>query len=422
MRCCIDIGRGVRVLGALLAAITLSWASVAAAAEPIRIGLGMALTGGLAVVGKSGLVAMQIWADDVNAKGGLLGRPVKLVYYDDQSNPSTVPGLYTKLLDIDKVDLVVSGYATNMIAPALPVVMQHNMVFFGLFGLAANSQFHYPKYFSVLPTGPDPKKAFSEGFFGLGMAQSPKPQTVAIVAADAEFARNASDGARENAKATGLRIVYDKTYPPATVDFSPIMRSIQAVTPDIVYVASYPSDTVGIIRTASEIGLKTKLFGGGMVGLPTASMKMQLGPLLNGIVVNEWWLPAPTMQFPGVMAFLAQYQAKAASEGVDLLGYFLPPFAYAEMQMLGEAVEATGGLDQDRLGDYIRSHTFKTVVGDVTFGKDGEWAAARPLWVQFQNIKGNELEQFKGGGAEAVLLPADFKSGNLIYPYTDARK
>ncbi len=208
----------VLVLAAATALLAAPATRPAGAAEPIRIGFGMALTGGLAANGKSALVAMQIWRDDVNAKGGLLGRPVELLFYDDQSNPSTVPGIYTKLLDVDKVDLVVGGYATNMIAPAMPVVIQHNMAFISLLGLAVNSEFHYPKYFAMIPTGPDPKVAFSKGFFDVAAAQEPKPKTIAIVGADAEFARNAADGARQNAKAAGLQIVYDKTYPPSSVD------------------------------------------------------------------------------------------------------------------------------------------------------------------------------------------------------------
>ena len=124
----------------------------------------MALTGGLAPNGKAALLAMQIWEADINAKGGLLGRPVKLVYYDDQSNPATIPGIYTKLLDVDKVDLVISGYATNMIAPAMPIIMQHNRTFLSLFGLAVNTEFKYPKYFSFTPTGgPEPKQSFAAG-------------------------------------------------------------------------------------------------------------------------------------------------------------------------------------------------------------------------------------------------------------------
>src|SRR5215468_1584844 len=195
------------------------------AAEPIRIGFGMALTGPLAANGKSALLAMKIWESDINAKGGLLGRPVKLVYYDDQSNPATIPGLYTKLLDVDKVDLIISGYATNMIAPAMPVIMQHNRTFLSLLGLAVNSEFQYPKYFSFTPTGgPEPKQSFAEGFFATAMAQNPKPQTLAMVGADAEFPHNALQGARALAKQAGLKIVYDKTYPPTTTDYTPIVR------------------------------------------------------------------------------------------------------------------------------------------------------------------------------------------------------
>src|SRR3984957_16915548 len=191
--------------------------SARAQAKPLTIGFGMALTGGLAPNGKAALLAMQIAEEDINARGGILGRPVKLVYYDDQSNPATVPGLYTKLLDVDKVDVIISGYATNMVAPAIPIAMQHNMTFLGLLGLAGNSEFHHPNYFSISPTGgPHPKQSFSKGFFEVAMAQDPKPQTLAIVGADAEFPRNAIDGARELAKEAGLKIVYDKTYPPTT--------------------------------------------------------------------------------------------------------------------------------------------------------------------------------------------------------------
>jgi branched-chain amino acid transport system substrate-binding protein len=392
-----------------------------AAAQPITIGFAEALTGGLAAVGKSGILAMQIWAEDINARGGLLGRPVKLVFYDNQSNPANVPGIYVKLLEIDRVDLVVSGYSTNMTAPAMPVIMGHDKLFISLFCLAVNSEFHYPRYFSMLPAGPDPKHAFSQEYFNLAMTLTPKPKTVAIVAADAEFARNASDGARDNAKAAGLKIVYDGTYPPTTADYSPIVRAVRAVNADIIYVASYPPDTAGILRAASEIGLEAQLFGGGMVGVATAALKTQLGPLLNGVVVQQNWVPAPTLQFPGVMDFLARYQAKAAAAGVDPLGVFLPPWAYARMQVMQQAIEAAGSIDEAKLAVYFGSHTFKTVIGDVTFGKNGEWAAPRMIVTQFQNIKGNSLEQFKDPNSEVVLLPGEFRSGKLIYPYRSTR-
>ena len=410
--------------GALLAAtIAVSAAPAARATDPITIGLGMALTGGLAPNGKSALLAMQIWEEDINAKGGLLGRPVKLIYYDDQSNPSTVPGIYTKLLDVDKVDFVVSGYATNMVAPALPVVMQHNRMFLGLLGLAANSEFNYPNYFSIGPTGgPHPKQSFSKGFFEVAMAQNPKPQTIAFAGADAEFPRNALEGAHELAKEAGLKIVYDRTYPPTTNDYTPIVRGIQAANPDLVFVASYPPDSVGIIRAANEVGLKAKLFGGGMVGLQATAIKTQLGPLLNGIVDYDFWQPVGAYATPEAMEFLKRYQAKSAAAGVDLLGFYLPPFAYADMQVLQQAVIAVGSLDQQKIADYMRSHTFKTVAGDITFGANGEWTEARVLEVQFQNVKNNDVDQFRDPKVEVVLYPSALKNGNLIYPYSDARK
>ena len=193
----------------------------------------MAMTGGLGPNGQSALLAQKIWEEDINAKGGLLGRPVKLIYYDDQTNPSTVPGIYSKLLDVDKVDLIIGGYGTNMLAPAMPLVMQRKKLFIGLLGLGVNTEFNYPNYFVMIPSGPEPKPSFTKGFIDAAMAQDPKPQTIAIVAADAEFARNGADGARENAGKAGLKIVYDKNYPPATTDFAPIVRAIAATNPDV---------------------------------------------------------------------------------------------------------------------------------------------------------------------------------------------
>jgi branched-chain amino acid transport system substrate-binding protein len=411
-----------RAFGGLALAGAAALALPAAAAEPIRIGYGMALTGGLAGNGKAAHLALQLWAEDVNAKGGLLGRKVELVVYDDQTNPATVPGIYTKLLEVDQVDLVLSGYGTNLIVPAMPVVMQKGMVFLGLFGLAVNEKFHYPNYFSTQPVGPDGKHDLSRGFFEVALAQSPKPRRVAIVAADAEFAKVASDGARDNAKKLGLEIVYDRSYPPSTVDFTPIMRAVQAAGPDIVYVASYPPDSAGIVRASNEVGVKAKVFGGSMVGPQFAPLKTQLGSLLNGILVFDYYVPEPTLDFPGIDEFLVRYQARAGAAGVDPLGFYLPPYAYAEGQILAQAVEATEGLDHKQLGDYIRTNTLKTIVGDIRFHPNGEWAQHRILQVQFQNIEGNGLDQFKKPGAQVIIHPPAVRSGDLLYPFSDVKR
>jgi branched-chain amino acid transport system substrate-binding protein len=412
-------------IGATVAALALSLASpepcAAQTGQPIRIGYSMALTGGLAPNGKSALLAQKIWEEDINARGGVLGRPVKLIYYDDKSAPAEVPAIYTKLLDIDKVDLLMGAYATAQLAPAMPIVIARKKLFIGLLGLAVNSEFNYPNYFAMIPSGPVPKPAFTRDFFALGMAQNPKPQTVAIVAADQEFSINASEGARETAKSLGLKLVYDKTYPPSTNDFSPIVRAIAATNPDMVVVCSYPPDSVGIVRAVNEIGFKPKMIGGAMVGLQATAIKAQLGPLLNGWTNYDFWLPVAKMNFEGVDALMKKYQARAPAEGVDPLGYYMAPWAYAQLQVMQQAIESTKSLNDAGLGDYIRSNTFKTVVGDVKFGAKGEWAESRVLQVQFQNVKGNDVAQFKDVGTQVVLAPAGYESGKLIYPYEKAR-
>jgi branched-chain amino acid transport system substrate-binding protein len=411
-------GAAILALASFLVSLAPAFAQSGA---PIRIGYSMALTGGLAPNGKSALLAQKIWEEDVNAKGGVLGRPVKLVYYDDKSAPAEVPAIYTKLLDVDKVDLLIGAYATAQLAPAMPIVIARKKLLIGLLGLAVNDEFNYANYFAMIPSGPIPKPAFTKDFFALAMQLDPKPKTVAIVAADQEFSKNASDGARETAQNAGLKIVYDKTYPPTTNDFSPIVRAIQASNPDIVVVCSYPPDSVGIVRAVNEIGFKPKMIGGAMVGLQATAIKMQLGPLLNGWVNYDFWLPVPKLHFAGVDDLMKTYQSRAQQEGVDPLGYYMAPWAYAQLQVLQQAIEATKSLDDAKLAAQIRTGTFKTVVGDVKFGPKGEWAQSRVLQVQFQSIKGNDVDQFKDVSTQVVVAPADYESGKLIYPYEKAK-
>ena len=172
------IPKMVAALSAMVFAIGMFDGSNARAEDPIRIGFGMALTGGLGSAGKAALASMEIWRDDVNAKGGLLGRPVELVYYDDQTNPKNVPGIYAKLLDVDKVDFIVSGYGTNLIAPAMPIAIDRDVVFMGLFGMNNNKKWKYEKYFQILPAGPQPAEGFSQYWFEA--VQAFKPKTIAI--------------------------------------------------------------------------------------------------------------------------------------------------------------------------------------------------------------------------------------------------
>jgi branched-chain amino acid transport system substrate-binding protein len=404
-------------LGAmLLAFFALLWSAGAQAADPIKIGFSASLTGGLASSGKANLLAQQIWAEQINAKGGLLGRQVDLDYYDDQSSAAQIPGIYAKLLDVDKVDLLM-GAATNLIVAALPQIMQRQKMVVVLLALGSNDEFKYQRYFQTAAWGPDTKGVISNAFFEIAKTISPRPKTVAIVGADADFSNNAMTGARANAKEDGFDIVYDRTYPPGTTDYSPIVRAIQATNPDLVFVASYPLDSVGIVRAATELGLKAKMFGGAMVGLQYATFLQQLGEKLDRVVNYHLYVPAPTMNFPGIEDFLKIYQARAAQQGTDPLGFYQPPFAYAAMQVIEQAVKATGTLDDGKLAEYIHKNEFNTIVGNIRFDAKGEWAKARLLMIQYQNIDGSNLDQYRTAGKAVILYPPEYKDGTLQQPF-----
>ncbi len=413
---------GSAARAALLVALVLVAPAYAAEQTPIRIGFGMALTGGLAAAGKSALIAMQIWAEDTNAAGGLLGRPVELVYYDDQSNPAVVPGIYAKLLDIDRVDFIVSGYGTNQIAPALPLAIQRNRIFLALFGIANNEDYGYDRYFQIVPAGPRPREGISKGYFELARAQGLK--TVAIISADAEYSQHSAEGGRKNAAENGMRVVYDKSYPLATADFSPIVRAINAVAPDFVFVSSYPVDSSGLVRALNEVGpaATIKMFGGGMVGLQYSSIAESLGPKLNGLVNYDWYVPEKSVMTPAIEAFLAKYRDRAKDAGVDPLGRYLPPWAYAYLELLGQAIARTGSLDDAVLAAYLHENPTMTAVGEIRFGPKGEWEQARSLMVQYKGFtKDNVLEALDTPGARQVIYPDSLATGSWL-PYVQGKQ
>ena len=405
-----------RVLWALPGSAALMSSPSFAQSGPIKIGGTLPLTGGNASIGKVAQATAQIWADDVNKRGGLLGRKVELVIYDDQTNPTLVPGLYTKLLDVDKVDLL-AGTGTNLVAPAMPLLIERKRLMVANLALAVNDPFNYDKYFQIMPYGPNGKDELARGFFEIAAKLNPKPKTVALVGADAEFANNALEGARDHAKRLGFRVVYDKSYPPNQVDFLSVVRAIAATKPDLVFVGSYVADTSGLVRAAAEVKLKCTMFGGAMVGLQVAALKQQLSGVINGVVNYELYLPEPTMQFQGTRELINRYRAVASAQGLDQLGFYVPPTTFAQLQVIEQAVTATKSLQDEVMADYLRKNSFKTVMGDIRFGARGEWAEPRILMTQFQKVNGKELGQFDQPGTQVILYPEKFKSGQLAAPF-----
>jgi branched-chain amino acid transport system substrate-binding protein len=389
---------------------------------PIRIGYCLSLTGPLASNGKTARLAHQIWEDNVNRKGGLLGRTVQMVCIDDETNPKLVPDIYRRLLDNEKVDLLIGGYGDNSVAPAMPLIIERNRYLIALMALAVNASFGYPNYFVMIPTGPSPSEALTEGFFDLAAEQSPKPESVAILAADAPFSKAPVQGAKAHAEKHGFKVVSDARYPLSATDLAPFIRELKPINPDILFLCSYLNDSAALLRAIDEVGLEPKMVGGAMIGPQNGSIKAQLGPLLNGLVNYEYWLPVQKMMFPGVSEMMAKYQSLAKNAGADPLGYYVAPQAYAQMQIVEQAIAGTGSLDDAKLAQFTRDASFKTVVGDVKFGKGGGWSEARVLEVQYQSIKGADLSEFKDAKTQAVVWPPSLASGALIYPYAEAKR
>ena len=406
-----------RVLGMLFAAFVLAGAA-GAQQPPIKIGMSMPQTGTLGGGGQAALLALRMWVDDVNGKGGLLGRKIDFIVYDDQTNPALTPGIYTKLLDVDKVDLIIAPYGTVPTAPIMPLVKQRGLLLMGNFSFQVNRTVKHDMWFNNSPW--NDASSWSDGFFEAGKKLGAK--TIAFLAADQEFAQNLANGARDLAHKAGLTTVYNQNYPPTTVDFSAMIRAVRAAKPDLVFVMSYPNDSVAIVRAVNEIGVgeSVKLFGGGMVGLQFTPNMVSLGKSLNGIVNYNSYVPG--MKYPGIEDFLARYAKKAAEAKVDPLGFYLPPFNYAIGQMLEQAVTATKSLDHKVLANYLRTNEMKTIVGPIRFRADGEWANARVVQAQFRGVVDKNMDQFRQPGKQVVLYPEQYKTGDVIAPFEKARK
>jgi branched-chain amino acid transport system substrate-binding protein len=409
--------RKVLKAGAALAAVGAFSRKALAQAAPVKIGMSMPQTGSLGAGGQAALVALRLWVDDVNQKGGLLNRKVELIAYDDQTNPANTPGIYTKLLDVDKVDLLIAPYGTVPTAPIMPLVKQRGLLLMGNFSFQVNAKVQHDMWFNNSPW--NDASSWSDGFIRAGQKAGAK--SIAILAADQEFAQNLANGARELAKKANIKSVYDQNYPPTTTDFSSLVRGIRAARPEMVFVMSYPNDSVAIIRAVNEIGVGStvQVFGGGMVGLQFTPIMTSLGSLLNGVLNYNSYVPG--MKYPGIEDFLARYAKRAAEAKVDPLGFYLPPFNYAIGQMLEQAVNATKSLDHKQLAAYLRGHEMKTVVGPIRYDKTGEWANPRVVQAQFRGVADKDMEQFRQPNKQVVIYPDDYKTGDVITPFEKAR-
>jgi branched-chain amino acid transport system substrate-binding protein len=299
----------------------------------------------------------------------------------------------------------------------MPIVKQRQLLLMGNFSFQVNRTVKHDMWFNNAPW--NTAASWFDGFFHAGDKLGAK--TIAFLAADQEFAQNLTNGARELAKQRGLKIVYEQNYPPTTVDFSSVIRAIRAAKADLVFVASYPNDSVAIVRAVNEIGVGSgvKLFGGGMVGLQFTPIMESLGASLNGITNYNTYVPG--MKYPGIDDYFKRYGPKALDAKVDPLGYYITPFNYAIGQMLEQAIGATKSLDHKRIAEYLRKNEMQTIVGPIKYGPDGEWSNPRVIMAQFRGVADKNVEQFRQPGKQVVLYPETYKTGEVQAPFEKAR-
>ena len=386
---------------------------------PVRIGLTICKTGALSS-SKAGLAGYELWREDVNKAGGLLGRPVEFVTYDDQSSVAQIPSLYSKLIDIDKVDILIGPYGANLTAPLMPILKARDRFCIGMFPLGANDGFRLDKFFQSVPWGPNAPEDWAQGFFDIAKANGCK--RLAILAADLEFSKTSAAGGEKIAAKYGMDIVFKQTYPGNINDFSLILRNMKAQKPDAVFVCAYPPDSNALVRGLSEVGVgdSVKLLGGSMVGLQYASLMTALGPALNGVVNYTLFAPEPTLSNPKISAFLDRYKKIATAESYDPLGFYIPPFAYVAGQMIEAAVAKAGSIKDADLAKALHTIGVETIAGNAHWNEIGDWTERRILMVQFRDIVGKDVDQFRKAGREVILDPPSLKSGDLIAPFTKA--
>ena len=418
-----EITRRSFARGALAASAIIGSPAIVRAAQspPIRIGFSISQTGGLAGGGKAALVALEMWRQDVNAAGGLLGRQIEFVVYDDKTQTASVPSLYAKLMDIDKVDLLFSPYGSNLSAVVMPMIKQRDRFVLAQFEIGQNDKLKHDKFFEIAPWGPEPGSNWNRGYFDLARRLGYK--SIAIVNSDAEAGAVAAAAAARTCGEYGIAVVSAQSYTPNTVQFSEILRNVTAANPDFVFVSSYPVESAALIRGVSEIGVSdsVQMFGGGMIGLQYAQQLETLGSALNGITNYETFVVAPSLTSPALSEFLERYRPLAEKQGIDTLGHFLPPFFYAGGQIVAAAITAVGAVDEAKMATWLHANTIDTIVGPVTFGPDGNWAQSRIVWSQYRNVVDKDLDQFRKPGKQIVVHPAPLATGSLATPYNKAR-
>ncbi len=291
------------LLAAMLVLPGLLFPQVSPAAEPpIRVGVTVSLSGSNAAQGKEQLEGIQMWAYDLNARGALLGRPVKIVYYDDKSDPNTSAALYERLISEDKVDLLLGPYSSGLTLAASEVAEKHN---FPMVATGASSRDIWSRGYRNIFQVDAPTDTYTD--LVINSARKAGLTKIALLYEGTDFPRGVAEGVRDQAAKQGMEIVYDEEYTPGTTDFAAIVEGIRLATPDMVIGGTYLNDAIAIVRQAKKSNLSPKAFVF-TVGPALPEFGKALGPDADGVMGVVAWMASAHM--PMAFDFAFRYQEK----------------------------------------------------------------------------------------------------------------
>ena len=383
-----------KIFGALAVAAGVLVAGVATEAQgPIRVGASLSLTGTYAKLGKNQHEGYQLCQKDLNAKGGLLGRKVEFVVYDDQSMPPTGVRLYEKLITEDKVDVVMGPYSSPITEAVANVTEKYKKIM--VTPLAATTSIFRKeprrKYLFMILS---PAEVYLEGLVDMAARRGLK--TVAVVNEDTLFSKAAASGAVELAKKKGLQVVFTEAYPKGNTDFSALLTKVKALNPDVIAAATYFDDAVALTRQMKELNVNPKMYGVTVGGDLPEFYDTLKGSAEYIYGATQW---EPILAYPGNKEWFESYKAEFKHEPS-----YHSAAGYAGCLIYAEGVKRANSLEADRVREQLLKLELRTMFGDYKVDQDGFQLAHKMVTFQWQKEK------------KVVVWPDDLAQGKLLFP------
>jgi branched-chain amino acid transport system substrate-binding protein len=397
------VGKAFVVAAAILSLVVA--ASTGFAAETVKVGVLLPLTGAQAKFGEIEKRSYEMAAEEINAKGGVNGKKIELLFEDDTGKPDVGRSGVEKLIAREKVPVITGGYSSSVTLAATPVAQQNQVPFVISTGADdAITEKGYDYIFRINPPAseyPNSVKSFLQG-----VAKDVK--TIALLYENSAFGQSSSKSFEEDAKGLGLKIIVKEGYQAGAIDFKPILTKVKAANPDMIYMVSYVMDASLLMRQSKELRINPKLFVGGGAGFTLPEFAKSAGDAAEGVFSATLWVE--TLPFPGAKAYFDKFKKKYGTEteyhGAE---------AYAAMYVVADALKRAKSITPKDVRDALATTDMKTAFGPVKFISYGKKTQ--------QNKLDTYMVQWQKGTLEAVW-PTSVATKKYIYPtpHWDKRK